>query len=81
MADPIVEFVVNWIGENVTPELDVDDVEPEVVQEHLSLLLAEAQAEGITEEDIEESGLDVPGLLAAALRSRSGDDDEEDGDD
>ena len=82
MADPVVEFVADWIEENVTPELDGGDVEPEVVQEHLSMLLAEAQEEGISEEDIEDSGLDVPSLIAAALKTGSADsDDEEDVDD
>ena len=81
MADPVVGFVVDWIEENLTPELNGGDVEPEVVQEHLSMLLAEAQDEGISEEDIDESGLDVPSLITAALKASSVDsDDEEDGD-
>jgi len=81
MADPVVEFVADWIEENVTPELDGADVEPETVQEHLTMLLAEAQDEGITEEDIEESGLDVPSLIEAALKSAAADgSDEEDAD-
>jgi hypothetical protein len=46
------------------------------------MLLAEAQEEGISEEDIEDSGLDVPSLIAAALKTGSADgDDEEDVDD
>jgi hypothetical protein len=78
MADPIVEFVADWIEENVTPELDGGDVDPETIQEHLNMLLAEAQDEGISEEDIEESGLDVPSLIRAALKSAAADGAEDD---
>lgn len=67
MADPVVEFVSDWIAENVTPEVTDEDVDPQAVQEQLSLLLAEARDEGISEEDIEESGLDVASLIEAAL--------------
>ncbi|HVF93933.1 MAG TPA: hypothetical protein VM900_06435 [Sphingomonas sp.] len=78
MADPVVEFVADWIEENVTPEIAVDEVDQETVQEHLTMLLAEAQDEGISEEDIDESGLDVPSLIEAALKKGSAD--EADGD-
>jgi hypothetical protein len=78
MADPVVEFVADWIEENVTPELDGSGVDPETVQQHLSALIAEAQDEGISEEDIDDSGLDVPSLIEAALKNAAGDDAEED---
>lgn len=80
MADPVVDFVSNWIVENVTPEVTGGDADPDTVQEHLSRLIAEAQDEGITEEDIDETGLDVPGLIEAALTG-SVDADAEDDDD
>lgn len=81
MADPVVDFVSDWIEENVTPELDVENVDPETVQEHLSLLLAEARDEGISEEDIDEAGVDVPSMIEAALRKGADDADEIDDDD
>jgi hypothetical protein len=82
MADPVVEFVADWIEENLTPEITTGDVDPETVQKHLTMLLAEAQDEGISEEDIDESGLDVPSLIEAALKKAAaggddGDDDED----
>ena len=81
MANPVVEFVSDWIEQNVTPELDGADVDPETVQQHLSALIAEAQDEGISEEDIDDSGLDVPGLISAALGNASADENNvEDGD-
>ena len=73
MADPIVEFVTDWIEGNITPELITDEVDEAAVQEHLSALIAEAQDEGISEEDIEESGLDVPSLITSALQGSVGD--------
>jgi hypothetical protein len=81
MADPVVDFVSEWIEENVTPELSADGVDPDTVQEHLTALIAEAGEEGISEDDIEESGLDIPALIEAALKSSPTDDadpDEED---
>ena len=54
MADPVVEFVSEWLEQNVTPELDGADLDPDTVQQHLSALIAEAQDEGISEEDIED---------------------------
>ena len=50
-------------------------------QEHLSRLMAEAQDEGITEEDIDETGLDLPGLIETALAGSVDDDIADDGDD
>jgi hypothetical protein len=73
MADPVVEFVTDWIEGNITPELIADEVEEATVQEHLSALIAEAQDEGISEEDIEESGLDVPSLITSALKGSAAD--------
>lgn len=82
MADPVVDFVSDWIADNVTPELTGGDIDPDTVQEQLSFLIAEAGEEGISEEDIEESGLDVPSLIEAALTgSADPDEGDEDGDD
>jgi hypothetical protein len=81
MADPVAEFVAEWIEENVTPELSADGVDPDTVQEHLSALIAEADDEGISEEDIEESGLDIPALIEKALKSGDVDEAEPDEDD
>lgn len=75
MADPVVEFVSDWIEENVKSEITGGDVDPETVQEHLTLLLAEAREEGISEEDVDDSGLDVPGLIEAALTKDAADGD------
>ena len=73
MADPVVEFVADWIGGNITPELIGDEVDEATVQEHLSALIAEAQDERISEEDIKESGLDVPSLITSALKGSAAD--------
>jgi hypothetical protein len=78
MADPVVDFVSDWIADDVTPEVTGGDVDADTLQEHLSRLIAEAQDEGITEEDIDDTGLDVPGLIEAAL---TGSADADDGDD
>ena len=63
-----MEFLTDWIEGNITPELIADEVDEVTVQEHLSALIAEAQDEGISEEDIEESGLDVPSLITSTLK-------------
>ena len=73
MADPVVDFVADWIEGNITPELIADEVDEATVQEHLSALIAEAQDGGISEEDIEESGLDVPALITTALKGGAAD--------
>lgn len=80
MADPVVEFVTDWIEENVTPELSADGVDQEALQDHVSQLIADARVEGISEEDIDETGLDVPALIEAALKSDPADDDRNDAD-
>lgn len=82
MTDPVVEFVTEWIEANVTPEFDGGAVDPETVQEHLDALLVEAKDEGIPENEIEDSGLDVPALIATALKNAAdGDQDVDDGTD
>lgn len=81
MADPVVDFVSDWIVDNVTPEVPGEDIAADTVQEHLSRLLSEAQEEGISEDEIDATGLDVPGLIEAALTGTANVDDADDSDD
>ena len=67
-----IEFANTWIQENISPE--ADDPSEDVLEQTVQQLLDDAEAEGITRDEIEEDmDDDLPAFIANAFEQRASD--------
>jgi hypothetical protein len=79
MSMRAVEFVENWVSENIEDEIDPEKIE-EAAEALAARCLEEAIAAGIPQSEIEDTFDDLPAFMAGEIEEAQGLDDDDDDD-